>query len=310
MSLAILEGLLQAKKNDRLHHAYLLAGADGKAKLALVQKLFAKFCGSDQLERIERGNHPDFVHVKPEEEVISVDQIRTLPKSLSYPPLEAEKRFVLIEQAQLMNAQACNALLKILEEPPHHTMFFLFCSDPSELLPTILSRSQVLRIPPLSQAEMNERYATVAGKKILLSWADGSPARADLLLSQELLPLVEEAGIYLVEQWEASPRIPSRTFQWVDSLDSEQKAEAVVDAWELLFRDLAFVCAGAKADDLHFSSLHGRLQSLVKKGLSLQEITKKSLLFHRFRLQRNFHGNLKLNLAALLPDLQLLPPRS
>ncbi|RZA03917.1 MAG: hypothetical protein EOP11_15810, partial [Proteobacteria bacterium] len=121
---AILSGLRQAALEGRLHHAYLLTGPETRLKTDTAERLAASFtlsegAGEDAVvERIGRGNHPDFIRLTPENELINVEAVRSLPKALSFPPLELGRRVVLIEGAQGLNVQASNALLKILEEPP------------------------------------------------------------------------------------------------------------------------------------------------------------------------------------------------
>lgn len=298
--------MLAAEREGRLHHAYLLAGAEAPAKMDTAQKLAAHFAGGEaQLDRIRRGNHPDFLLLKPTEGLISVDEVRTLPKALSYPPLEASRRVVVLEDAQGMNGQAANALLKILEEPPGHTMFFLLCREPSELLPTIVSRSQVLRFAPLTETELRDAVGETENFAALAAWSDGSLARAQLLLRTEgAFALQGEACDQLLSLWEASPRIPSATLQWVEGLTSDESCRIAIDSWELLLRDFAFTAAGAGAEGLRFPEHHTRLSALAKTAL-VDEVAGKSAALNRFRVYRQFNGNLRLDFAALLTELQV-----
>lgn len=309
----VFAALKAAEREGRLHHAYILAGPEAPAKMECAERMAAEFSDDAQaaFARIRRGNHPDFLLLKPVEGLISVDDIRTLPKSLAYAPLEATRRIVVIEGAEGMNPQANNALLKILEEPPGHTMFFLLCREPTELLPTIVSRCQVLRFAPLSPAEMSEAVAGRAGsdESTLISFSDGSLSRAELLLRTEgAFDLRREACETLLSLWEASPRIPSVAFQWVESLTSEDGCEIALDTWSLLIRDFTFTAAGAQASDLKFPDLHSRLQGLVKEKsqVVVDEVASKSLALNRFRVYRQFNGNLRLDFASLLTDLQVI----
>jgi hypothetical protein len=209
-----------------------------------------------------------------------------------------------------MNVQASNALLKILEEPPGHTMFFLLCREPTDFLPTIVSRCQVIRFAPLSGRELiaalGERAP--ADAEALAAWSDGSLARAELLLGTDgALELRRQSAEMLLLLWEASPRIPSSVFQWVESLDTDEKCQIALDTWELVLRDFAFAAAGAQAADLLFPSDHRRLKALAESGGAdlLVEIPSKAASINRFRVYRQFNGNLRLDFASLLTELQV-----
>jgi hypothetical protein len=306
-----------------LHHAYILGGPESGAKLQVVQRFAAILFrapsllggagdeGPDEaaLERIKRGNHPDFVLLRPEGQVIGVDEVRGLPKTLAYPPLEGARRVVVIESAECLNPQAANSILKILEEPPAHTMFFLLCRDPGELLPTIASRCLVLRIAPLSNEELAGLLAAGEFDPTLAGFSEGSLARARLLLDTENgRRLQEEACDHLLSLWEQSPRVPSAAFRFVEGIEGEEQARIVVDSWELLLRDFIFVLTGARAEELRLPTCYPRLATLRDRGRGRPEsLAKKSAVLNRFRVYRDFNGNLRLDFAHLLPELQVFP---
>jgi DNA polymerase-3 subunit delta' len=96
------------------------------------------------------GNHPDVIRVDPVGPMIRIDQIRTLIRTLSQKPYGGGRRVVIIADAHTMNPEAGNALLKMLEEPPPDTVLILTAPQTSDLLPTIVSRSQHVRFRPLT----------------------------------------------------------------------------------------------------------------------------------------------------------------
>ena len=318
---AILEGLKRSRAENRLHHAYILSGPEGGAKLDCVERfaadIFAESGGGglfggagnpeDSLRRIQQRNHPDFTVIQPVNESIGVDEIRELPRLLAFPPLESSRRVVLIQGAGSMNTQASNALLKILEEPPGHTMFFLLCRDPAELLPTILSRCQSLRFAPMSREELLKAIGETAEPDSLVAYAEGSLERAKALLAnEEGLALRKAAAENLLTLWEASPRVPSSATHWVESLD-EESAKVAIDSWSQLLRDLLFTLSGAPAKDLLFADFQPRLVALARgQGDRLwEEASVKSAVINRFRVYRDFNGNIRLDLASLLAELQI-----
>jgi len=93
------------------------------------------------------GNHPDFISIEPDEKgKIRIDTIREMAGRLSLRAIEAERKVILIQGADTMNAAAQNALLKTLEEPPGPCCFILTVKRFRSLLPTVRSRSQRIRL--------------------------------------------------------------------------------------------------------------------------------------------------------------------
>ena len=101
-------------------------------------------------KKILSRNHPDFIEINPTGKIIKISQIRDLCSTLLLKSYEADKRVVIINKAETMNKEAGNALLKVLEEPPANTFFILTSTQPSDLLPTILSRCQNIGFYPVS----------------------------------------------------------------------------------------------------------------------------------------------------------------
>jgi len=96
--------------------------------------------------KVLRGVHPDVISISVEKDKreVTVDQIRALKKDIIVIPNEAERKVYIINDADLMNRNAQNALLQALEEPPSHTVFILKTDNPTALLPTVRSRCMAL----------------------------------------------------------------------------------------------------------------------------------------------------------------------
>ncbi len=157
-------------KKGTIPHALLFTGIEGVGKLAAAMT-FAMACNCitqmqnekkaqnksgpcdkcRSCKKINSGNHPDIIHIKPSGHFIKIAQIRSLCQTLAMKPYEARLRVVIISDAQAMNPEAGNALLKVLEEPPDHTILILITMQRSDLLPTIVSRCRHIRFSPISQ---------------------------------------------------------------------------------------------------------------------------------------------------------------
>lgn len=151
-------------RKNRLGHAYLLEGPSGTGKKETARWVAASVlclqkeetpCGQcANCRRIQTGQHPDVVEVEPDGQTIKVDQIRFLKSEFSKSGLESARKFFIIDQAEKMTPGAANSLLKFLEEPDGNVTAFLLTTAKNRLLPTILSRCQVIHF---SQGNLRAR---------------------------------------------------------------------------------------------------------------------------------------------------------
>lgn len=192
----------------RVAGAFLFCGPAGTGK-ALAAKTFAKilncqdatardkqtFCGQClNCKSIENGTHPDFVFAdfayqasltgKEEEKQqhINVGTIRKITASSQQKAALGGWKIMVVDRAETMEAEAQNALLKFIEEPPAKTVWILISSRKSALLPTIISRSQILNFAPLEDAVLEKILAAQGlgqgGVREVLKFASGSVSRA------------------------------------------------------------------------------------------------------------------------------------
>ncbi|MGD8946406.1 MAG: DNA polymerase III subunit delta' [Desulfobacterales bacterium] len=139
--------------------------------------------GCKACRKIESGNHPDIIRIEPSGAFIKIDQIRSLRQILAMKPYEARIRVVIISDAQAMNPQAGNALLKVLEEPPEKTILILLATQIADLLPTIVSRCQHIRFNPISRNNLESllirKYELPPQTAMIITpMANGSLSRA------------------------------------------------------------------------------------------------------------------------------------
>lgn len=133
-------------------HALLITGQAGSGKACQAMSLASILLGLGSEKNLQ--NYPYFTHLKRPEgkQDISIDSIRGLNKllKLKAPGNREIRRVILIEDAQDLNEEASNALLKMLEEPAADCVFILTATSPHSLLPTISSRAQQLQVRPVS----------------------------------------------------------------------------------------------------------------------------------------------------------------
>lgn len=152
--------LHQSVLNNRVAHAYLFAGGQGSGKRKLAMQLAKVLmcltqsgdsCGvCHQCLRIDSGNHPDVHWISPDGASIKIEQVRGLQKEFSYRAVESTRKIYVLEHADKMTVPAANSLLKFLEEPSSEVTAILLTEHPHQILPTILSRTQVITLDELS----------------------------------------------------------------------------------------------------------------------------------------------------------------
>lgn len=159
----------------KVSHAYILNGEKGSGKKTLagivVKSLQCENGGPDPCGtcksclQAESGNQPDIIWVNHEKpNVISVDEIRSqIVNDIDLKPYSSKYKIYIVPDAQMMNPQAQNALLKTLEEPPEYVIIMLLTNNMDKFLPTILSRCIVLNFKPVQPLQMMEYLVTQIG---------------------------------------------------------------------------------------------------------------------------------------------------
>src|SRR5882762_9944579 len=137
----------------------------------------------DNKERMIWSEHADVAMVRPHKQIIRVKPMRELEREANFRPFEGVARVFIVEDADYMNDQAANALLKTLEEPPATSHLILTTTNPMALLATIRSRCQIIRFAPIPLAQIEkfliEEKAISAGDAALLArTSQGSLGRA------------------------------------------------------------------------------------------------------------------------------------
>lgn len=109
---------------------------------------------ADEWTQIIWTDHPDVGLVVAPKRVLRVEQMRQIEREANFRPFEGKARVFLIDEADKLNDASANALLKVLEEPPRTSHLILITARPAMLLPTILSRCQMIRFSPLTPDEI------------------------------------------------------------------------------------------------------------------------------------------------------------
>jgi DNA polymerase-3 subunit delta' len=205
----------------------------------------ALFCGDcPACRKIDAGTHPDVVTIGVEEDAsqIRIAQIRQILSILDFQPLEGRNKVFIIDPADLMNAEASNALLKGLEEPPDKSFFILITVNVHELLMTVRSRCQIYNFSPLTLDEVRRHGIE---DELLVRWSQGSAGRARCL---DMRALREQRALLLDFLETAITAGPGEFRQMLaasaDLARSKQDFQSHVSFLSVLIADLLYIAEG------------------------------------------------------------------
>ncbi|MDD5146448.1 MAG: DNA polymerase III subunit delta' [Candidatus Pacebacteria bacterium] len=164
--------LKRVVENDKVPQALIFAGVEGLGK-KLVALEFAKLLSCEAKQKaqrdpchecyscltIEQNTFPDVFLIEPKNKEIQIEQIRELQNKVGLRPHLAERKVVIVDQAEALNQQAANCFLKTLEEPRGDVIFILITSQPERLLATIRSRCSILKFYPVPQEQIIKHLA-------------------------------------------------------------------------------------------------------------------------------------------------------
>lgn len=264
----------------RERHAYLFTGPSGVGKRTLAlrfaqslnclkQPLAGQPCRTcETCKRIENMNHPDLAMVMAEHEgeTLKIDQIRELQHTLSLAPYEARYRVAIILRFEEAHVSAANSMLKTLEEPPDHVVVILTANSGENLLPTIVSRCEVLRLRSLSIDETAEGLHILKGipeeiSEKLAHISDGRPGYAIRLFEQP--KLLERRRACLDELIQILHTTQRERFAIVRGvIEDKERLRDELQVWLTFWRDV-LVCTSGMSSSITNLDYSSQIQQLV-----------------------------------------------
>lgn len=308
-----------------LAHAYLLVGPPHIGKMTLALDLASALncgdgtppCGSCRAcQRIQQGKYPDVIVIdkyagrdqkdRRKATEIGIDTVRELmQRGSSLPPYEGNYKVFIIDDADLMSAEAANCLLKTLEEPPQYVIFLLLTSQENALLPTVVSRCQRFELKPVAVAEMESRLKKFNGlnpdKIQLLSrlsggclgWAIAALSDDSYLQSRDLR--LGEFASLLTRSW-------SDRLLYIQQLPSDRNSvEEVIKLWLSWCRDvmlLKYNCEDAVTNVDKINDIRSWANMLT-----ILEIKEFINSLNRMLVNLSYNANLHLLFEVIMLDM-------
>lgn len=311
-------------QEDAMRHAYLFTGSPGVGRRTLALR-FAQALNCPQPPvpgeacrtcrtciQIEAMQYPDLSILQAEHEggTLKVEQIRAIQHGLSLKPYQGRYRLAIFLRFQEANPSAANALLKTLEEAPAHVVLILIADNPDQLLPTIVSRCEGLRLRSLPvesvQTFLQSRGTDPDSARLLAHLSGGRPGYA-LRLKDDPHGL-EQRTRWLDELHGLLSSSRSQRFTYAEKLTKDKdETRQVLELWGSYWRDIMLFSSGSGIDLTNIDCLR-EIESLGKK-INLSQACRLVIDIENGidRLDKNV--NARLLLEVLLLDWPFVKPR-
>lgn len=248
----IIKSLKKSIEDDTISHAYLFQGQEGIGKKKLSYAFSKALLCLSEGERpcnlcqachlFDTSTNPDFLHIYAEKNMIKIGQIERIQSEMKTAPINSKKKVIIIEEAQLMNKESTNKLLKTLEEPPAFVHIILTSSSPFKILPTILSRVQIINFFPVEKDKIqdlliNDHNKTDLEAKFIREFTKGAIGKSIDLAKDETIFQRREDVLNLINPIILGDK--TKVFYSMDFFnDNEDNIDDILDILIYYLRDL------------------------------------------------------------------------
>lgn len=258
--------------NGKVSHAYIFSGKRGVGKTTMA-KAFADVITNGSIADVTVVTNEHYA-VETKSDIVAVDTVRAASADMYMKPYLADKRVFIIPDAEKMNAQAQNALLKIFEEPPSYCVIILVTKNDNMLLQTIRSRAITIRFGELSDSQIEDYVEknSIDASNIIIRLAAGSIGMAKELSANEELDDV--LGTFVEMFKKIGTGTADCIYSLIDYFQREKKnSEVLFDIMLVMLRDTML---GTKSD----LSIEGLSRKKVVRIIELIENTRNSFSFN------------------------------
>lgn len=246
-------------KTNRLQHAYIFEGVAGTGKYEMArwiaQRLYCQKPTGDgspcldcnQCFRIQQGEHPDVTTLQPDGQTIKVDQVRAIKEEFSKSGMETRRKILIVEDMEKMTTNAANSLLKFIEEPEGEITIMLLTTEVQQLLPTIVSRAQIIHFPirdiKIRIEDIQEKGIPREAATIIAYLTQDTDQAIAIYESEEFSSIVEVVWKWFVLLHKNSDQ--AFIFIQTDLLEyakNREQASLILELLILLYRDVTAIC--------------------------------------------------------------------
>ena len=312
----LIEHLQSAIAMGKVSHAYIFDGEKGSGKNFLADRFAAalqcnaegeKPCGTcTSCKQAEGRNHPDIIRITHEKpNTIIVDDIRQqLCGDVMIKPYKGPYKVYIVDEAEKLNVQAQNALLKTIEEPPVYAVIILLTTNSESFLPTILSRCVTLHLKPAKDSVVR-RYLMEQVKipdyqaDICVAFAQGNIGKARRLALSEEFGQMKEHVIHLVKYIQEMD-ISELIFGMHKITEFKADISDYLDLLMVWYRDVLLYKATWNPSSIVFSDeIHTLRKMASKSSYEGIETILKALDKAKLRLAANVNFDLTMELLLL-----------
>ncbi len=285
--------------NGSFSHANLIIGNDGIGKSIIAQYLASKILkGSDFINSI------DIVKYYPSSNTFGVDDVRKVIEEVNKKPYEGNKKVIIMYKCDKMTAQAQNALLKTIEEPPEGVFLILLSDSLEKILDTIQSRCQIYKLTPLSKDEIlqyiDEHYESLnlEERQSAIAYSMGIPGKVDRFIKDEKLKQVRDLCIELFDDILArNKKLVIKYQEAFNNLKDEK--DDLIDILLLYIRDLLVLKELNKIEIVINIDKIERLELIARK-ISYKKLSNMLEYIKEARINFNSNSNYSMTISVLL----------
>ncbi|MCR5585317.1 MAG: DNA polymerase III subunit delta [Lachnospiraceae bacterium] len=304
-----------AIRDGKVSHAYIIAGEKGSGKKLLANTFAMAIqceeggtepCGMCRsCKQAMSGNNPDIKYITHEKpNVISVDEIRVqLNSDIVIKPYAREKKIYIIDEAEKMNVQAQNAMLKTIEEPPEYAVIMLLVTNPGLLLQTILSRCISLNIRAVDRSKISKLLMEKHGASeymadLAAGFSDGVVGKAIEFASSDEFSGIKGEVLKVLKKLDSADagELYATAKDWAEDKANLAERLSLTEMW---YRDLLVVKSTDRTDGAYFKEEQRELYRQAAL-FTFEGITKKVDAIALFRDRMKANVNVESALLVML----------
>lgn len=305
--------LLNSYEKNRLVHAYLFNGEAGTgtidaaiymAKKLICQKDDGPCLNCSDCKRIDSNSHMNFIYIESVNDSIKKEQIEALIHDFSMTSLEKGAQVYIIKDADKMNSSASNALLKFLEEPNPNHYAFLTTSNYRKILPTIVSRCQMIHFKPVPKQVLIDKLAECGVEKdvsYIVSHLTSELEEAMKYIEEGKITSLLNVALKIVDK-DIKAKDPYIEYFRNRLIFIEEKEKnyhrLFLDILILIYQEILKKLMNDKND--YFDNL---IENLTNERFTKTEIVNKLELINSYQERFNYNVNLDLQYTSLFTKL-------